>query len=619
MATIQQSIALSDGVSGPLAHIASATQAASDKFERMTGVVGRIEGVLSSTLGQFALAGVAAGYIQQLSDAILHIPGQLTKLSDSYSGIQARIGLVTESQEDAVRLNDQIYQSALRARGGYAEMADAVSKIAMTAKEAFPDAHEVVPFMEGIQKLFAIGGTDKTRQQDALLQLTQALGSGKLQGDEFRSIAEAAPLIESMVAKYMNVSQGELKTLSSEGAITAEVLKNAILKDIDEINEQFGKIPKKWSDIWTEIESKSFRAFTPVFEQISAVINSPVGQQFSDGIVTAAALAAAAIAGIVNNVRWIGEEVGRASDMVGTAFEYIAGFALSALTVYAAGWAVANLQVAVAAGYHGLLAGALVFQNTQLALSYVRTTMAAAGMSLWALATGGVTAAMQALNLTLMVNPIGMVVFMVGVVIAAFGAWAVASYGLRNVVADVFEGIVSACQAGVNTMIGAINGLISIINTAASGINSLFGTKIAPIEAVGEVSFEKFQTRWGNAIREGRVTEEIIGKNEIQSDGSWGATSYIPDYSELENSGKETADNTKAIKDAMEIVDEDIKYMRDFAEREAINQYTTAEIKVELGGIEQNISSSIDVDGVIDEIVAKIQEGIDTGAENVHR
>lgn len=241
-------------------------------------------------------------------EEIASIPSKLIKASDAYSGIMARLNLVAGGQEQAIALNEQIYQSALRARGPYDVMADSVSKIAMTAKEAFPDPRTVVPFMENIQKLFNIGGTDIERQKDALLQLTQALGSGKLQGDELRSIAEAAPLIEKYIADYMGVSMGEIKQLGADGEITAEIIKNAILGATDEINKQFETIPMKWEDIWTNIQSRISHAFQPVYVEINKLANSSLVKSFANNLVAAATIGANAINGLINNIKWLNNE-----------------------------------------------------------------------------------------------------------------------------------------------------------------------------------------------------------------------------------------------------------------------------------------------------------------------
>lgn len=267
-----------------------------------------IESLKDSLTGSFIIGSIFGDMIFNAIEEIASIPSKLIKASDAYSGIMARLNLVAGGQEQAIALNEQIYQSALRARGPYDVMADSVSKIAMTAKEAFPDPRTVVPFMENIQKLFNIGGTDIERQKDALLQLTQALGSGKLQGDELRSIAEAAPLIEKYIADYMGVSMGEIKQLGADGEITAEIIKNAILGATDEINKQFETIPMKWEDIWTNIQSRISHAFQPVYVEINKLANSSLAKSFANNLVAAATIGANAINGLINNIKWLNNE-----------------------------------------------------------------------------------------------------------------------------------------------------------------------------------------------------------------------------------------------------------------------------------------------------------------------
>ena len=171
-------------------------------------------------------------------------------------------------------LNNLIFESAQRARGGYLDMARAVSQLAQSAHDAFPDPREATRFMEGIQKMFVIGGVDRAHQQDAMVQLTQGLASGTLQGDEFRSIAENAPIIENMIAKEMGVPRGALKQLASEGKVTADIIRNAVLNNMDEINAQFATMPKRWGDHFTELTNIALREFAPVFTRLNDLANS---------------------------------------------------------------------------------------------------------------------------------------------------------------------------------------------------------------------------------------------------------------------------------------------------------------------------------------------------------
>lgn len=270
-----------------------------------SGAFSGLKGLVSSTFGQLTMANLAAGAIAKIGSTIASLPTYLIHTSDTYAGIETRLRLIVGEGGDVEAMNQRIYESAIRARGSYFQMADAVGKIAMTAKEAFPDPQQVVPFMEGIQKLFTIGGTGVQQQADALLQLTQALGSGKLQGDEFRSIAEAAPMIEQMVAEYMNVSRGELKQLSSDGQITSEILKNAILQNMGTINEMFEQMPLTWGSIWQIMTTQATNALKPVFSLVSDLVNTPVARIIMDTAIQGIQLAASALEWLINNLVWI--------------------------------------------------------------------------------------------------------------------------------------------------------------------------------------------------------------------------------------------------------------------------------------------------------------------------
>ena len=284
MATLTNRINLDDGVTSVLTRIERAANRVTSAFERMehagglnsvsehmqsasrqtvglasglsqaTSEASRLGSVLNSTFGQFALANLASDAIGNLVGKLASLPGQIIDTAQGYAGIESKMRLVVGSQEAVEQMNERIYHAAMRSNASFDTMADSVAKIGLTAKEAFPDPNEIVPFMEGIQKLMSIGGTSAENAKFAMLQLTQALGSGVLQGDEFRSIAENAPLIEKMVAQEMSkqtgehITQGMLKKLASEGKVTADLLKQSILNNLDEINAQFNSTTITASD-----------------------------------------------------------------------------------------------------------------------------------------------------------------------------------------------------------------------------------------------------------------------------------------------------------------------------------------------------------------------------------
>lgn len=696
-----------------------------------------IESLKDSLTGSFIIGNIFGDMIFNAIEEIASIPSKLVEASDAYSGIMARLNLVAGGQEQAIALNEQIYQSALRARGPYDVMADSVSRIAMTAKEAFPDPRTVVPFMENIQKLFNIGGTDIERQKDALLQLTQALGSGKLQGDELRSIAEAAPLIEKYIADYMGVSMGEIKQLGADGEITAEIIKNAILGATDEINKQFETIPLKWQDIWTNIESRVSHAFQPVYTEISKLANSPLIKSFADNIVAGAVIGANAINGFINNVKWLSNEISAFYDKnkfaidtiivgfggaigavglygialagvaaktailgaiskVGYVLQFIAyiptaiklirtlGIAQTLTAVSAAEmWGAIFLPIgAVVAGiyiltdgfnnlgvvieytfsillgmltsagialggyiaylvvYNGLqlLAAvytfayntAIVITNASLSIAYARTVAVGIAQRAMAVASLLASGAMAILNAVISRNPIPILIGLIVAVVGAFIGWQIASNGLRNTLANVFGEIAEFVANAINFMIEKINGLINAFNAVKSTVNEIFGTNLS---ATSEITYRANPLEYKSGARQLAYNLYDTITNPFENLGVFNGIDNvpyttpeigtIPNYGDLAGTDdtakntKDTADNTKKIAEAMDIMDEDLKFMRDIAEQEVINKYTTAKIEINMENI-NNISKDVDFDGIITHIGEQIAEATANGAEAVH-
>lgn len=601
-----------------------------------TGPIGRLRNAVSSLIDKARTAGSAMQSIKTIAmgnflaeaatrafDALGGGASKLIQVSDEIAGIDARLRLVSGSAEQAASMNNLIWASAQRSRGAYDEMAKSVAAVAMTAKEAFPDPKQVVPFMEGIQKLFAIGGTGKQQQGDALLQLTQALGSGRLQGDEFRSIAEAAPLIEQMVAKEMGVTQGALKNLSSKGLITADILRDAILHNMDEINEQFAQMPMKWSDVMTQMKNVALASFKPLLQIISDIATSDAMKSITAGITSALPVIGAVAATIVNVVAQVGGVIWTVSgyiiDGIGGAISFVGGLIsewspviLGALTAIALGWEMVNLPLQV----HAALA----------LTAAVRDGILAAAHLMLAGVTGILTKAVLALDAALMANPIMWVVGLVALAIGAWVAWSTATNGLATTIGNAFAGIAAAAGTAVNIVITAVNSLIGACNSAADSINGVFGTKIGHLTEIQQVNVESWKQgafNLGSGLVEGIQHVAIKPAEMPNQDLQFGALPDIggvagQNLGNAAKSGEETAGNTGRIADTIDPLDEDLKFLRETAEIDAINKYTTASVQINLGGVNNTINNDQDVDGMVDYLVDSLREAMANGAEAVH-
>lgn len=640
MDALAQYLALRDGVSAPLNRMTRAADALYESQEAAAQAVSNLEtrmddlgqslssgegffqsvsGGMKSMIGQFALGSLAADAFMSAAAFVSELPGRIVDASDAYAGMQARLNLVTGSAEHAAEMNEQIYQSAIRARGSYAGMADAVSKIAMTAKDAFPDPQQVVPFVEGIQKLFAIGGTGIQQQADAMLQLQQALGSGKLQGDEFRSIAEAAPLVEKMVAQELGVSQGALKELSSQGLITADIMRNAILHNLDQINADFEKMPLTWGQAWQNMGTIATHAMAPVYDALSNLVNSNAMNAFLNGFSTVMPLVGSVLSVAVNGVSV-------AVQTAASAISYLTSWAYAGALLMASGFEAAAPVIigglSGIAAYLFIVNGHLAVEAALQASSAAWTAVSTGAKAAWAAVTNMQTVAATALNAVLNANPIMWVARLALVAVSAFVAWQVGTVGLRNTIAQAFSDIAETAESVINFVIDKINWLIRGINTVAQGLSSITGANISTIgtiewkaEGWGGKAYDAVQNFDMSKMMAGISVPAVPDVGNYQYGGTQGSDVDIGTGEGP--AAKETAGNTRGILEAMGIMDEDIKFFRDAAEQEVINRYTTARVEINVENT-NNIASDVDADGMITHLIDQLSEAELAGAEAVH-
>lgn len=407
----QNTEVMSTNIERALTRISSGASRATENV----GIFGRM---FKGAFGQYFLAELMSEAVWRVAEALFQVPGAVIDLADEFASTQARIGLITD---DVQGLSDAIYQASLRSRGSYATMTDTVAKLGLTARNAFKSTEEIVPFVENIQKLFAIGGTDTEHQKFALMQLQQALGSGKLQGDEFRSIAENAPMLEQIISKYMGVTQGELKDLAKDGEITASVMRNAILGATDEIEAKFKNMPRTFGQNMQLLGTIAFNAFTPFWQQLSAIADSPAMNQIFDGFYMGVTLAGQALAGLVNNIRWFVGVIGQAytatkdfiNPFVGgllTTIGLLAIFKTSLIAVSAISFLSGGIRTLIT-----------MIQLLPTAISLIRSLGLAQAL-----------ASMSALEMWgSLILPIGLILGAIYLIVDAFGAWqTVAEYAL---------------------------------------------------------------------------------------------------------------------------------------------------------------------------------------------
>ena len=634
----------------------------------------------SVSRGHSAMAGLV-GKVIALAGAYASIQGakKVLEISDGFVQARARIDLMNDHMQSTDDLMNRIYKSAQNARGSFNEMASVVAKFGNNAKDAFSSSAEVVDFANLIQKQFVIAGASSTESANALLQLSQAMGSGELRGDELRSVFEQAPNLIQSIADYLNVPIGKIRDMAKEGQLTADIVKNAVFASADSINEKFNQLPLTWGQIWTQMQNYALMAFQPILIKINEIANSPQFQIFITWVQSA-------IGTLVNWIITLFDVIGQFGSFLVANWEYILpviGAVIAAIVAYntvklisnaitatstflesvhaAAKDLAAGKTFAATAAQYGYNAALAACPTTWLVLSIMLIVAAifilcqwfakSAGVanSAFGVMTGGINVVIQFFkNLGLAVANIGIAI---GLSIAAVASNMMTAF--HNAIASIqswFYNLLSTAITVVVKICEALNKL-PFVKFDYSGISNAASDYAAKAAAAadskgeykdiaaefnkGMHTFDTYQNGWaGDAFRSGAswgdgVMDKLHGMigGAMPSVPSAGGYDYqalqrdVPAAPDLNGDGgkkaKEIADNTAKTADALSITNEDLKYLRDLAEAEYVNKFTTAEIKIEQHN-NNNISSDSDLDGIVDDLTAKVYSAMEMAAEGVY-
>ena len=638
------------------------------------------------------IGGVVATYVtvQTLSNAL--------NLSDTLASTTARLNMMNDGLQTTQELQNMIYLSAERSRGAYQATADAVSKLGLMAGDAFDSSAEIIAFMEQVNKQFRIAGTEAAGIDAAMLQLTQAMGSGVLRGEEYNSILEQAPNIIQTIADYLEVPKGELKDMAAEGKITADIVKAAMFAAADETNEKFESMPMTFEQLWTSFENTALMALQPVLEELNKVANSDDFGQMVDRAADALSMLAAVALPIIEHIAnsqalWdFANGVIDALSLIGVVALEIFDLLVAGVQLLADNWSWLSPIILGVAGALAVYYGWQMAVNAiNLISNGIHVAMAIAQM-IHAAATGALTAATAAeiaaqngLNAAMYACPIVWIIVLIIALIALFYAavaavnkFAGTSVSATGVIAGVFavlgahiantfivptwNGFASLANFFGNvfnnpvaavkvlfydmclTVIGYIQNLASAIETLlnkipgvtvdiTSGLDNFYsGLEQAQqavkdesgwVEYVQKMDFIDYTSAWDAGYSFGEGIDESISNFDPSS--LFGTTD-IPsadDYASALTAGgigsgvDDIAGNTGAMADAMDITGEELKDLRDIAEQEAINRFTTAEISIEQTN-HNTIKNGMDLDGIMSGMTDMVNEAIDISTEGVH-
>lgn len=506
--------------------ISNSLDSVRNKAQKVFGV--EIPGLMNAAKSGAAFAGAAMG-IEAAGRALKDMAVSAVKTTDQLTQLRARIDLINDGSQSTAEIMDKVFSAANRSRGSFLDMADSVAKLNLLAKDAFTSNDEAIYFVEQLNKQFKIAGAGVQETTSAMYQLTQAMAAGKLQGDEFRSIMENAPMLAQSIAQEMGLSVGQLKEMSSQGLITADIIKNALFNSAEETNAKFAEIPMTFQDIGTKLQNDLIAAFQPVMEQLSTMTSSDVLtaalNEFAFAFKLAAAAAQVSIAIIKGAFSGLSVVITTIKNIVssfvqlfvtsmplitaaiiGVSAAFLAQKAIIAshntmlalLTVRTTLVTAASVILGGAIGAVGLAFGAFraIAMTTQAVIMAIRTAniASAVAMGVAKVATLALSGATAILNAIMMANPIPIFVGALMTLVAVFGLSRAAAGGFSETLSEVFSTIVHTAVWGVNKIIEALNWLIAKLNSVGDKVAKFFGGTFTAIQQVDTISADTAQS-----------------------------------------------------------------------------------------------------------------------------
>lgn len=604
---------------------------------------------------------------------------QLFSLSDQMTSNTARLNLIADDGGSVEALEAKIMASAQRSRAAYLDTASAIASMGANAGAAFSGNDELIAFMEQVNKQFVIGGASAQGQSAAMLQLTQAMAAGALRGEELNSILENAPGIARAIESYMGIAEGSIKQYAQEGAITAEVVKNALFAAADETNAKFESMPMTWGQIWTSMQNRALTVLDPILTKLNGIANNEQFSTVADGALQAFSVIASvatvtldAVFGlgvaIVDNWSWIepivwgvvtvmgiyqgivlalaiAEGIKTAATTAATFSEnaHAAALAMSTGATFSATVAQYGLNAALYACpitwiVLAIIALIAVFYAAVAAVNhFAGTSLSATGIICGAFAVAGAFI----INLIL-----GVVNFVIGIGVEIYNLIATFANFFANVFNDPVGAIINLFAGMFDFILGIVQSAASLIDTvlgtdmsgAVAGFRNTVATKVEEIvgeqvEVMQKLDASDYQIQrieygdaWAAGNSFGQGIEDTVGglfsgfstdPSNMGADLGGGGAGYVP-YDELSKGVGDISDNTGSMAKSLEVSGEELEYLRDIAERDAINRFTTAEVKIDMTGMTNKIDGGADLDGVIRELTDGFTEALVTAAEGVH-
>ena len=532
---------------------------------------------------------------------------KIIDLADTMTTTRARIDLMNDGLQTTDELQSMIMASANRSRAAYQTTADAVSKMGIMAKDAFGNNAELIQFTELINKQFTIAGTSAAGVDAAMLQLTQAMSSGVLRGEELNSIFEQAPTIIQTIADYLGVPIGQIRAMAAEGQITSTIVKNAMLSSADEINAKFNAMPMTFAQVWTLAKNIALEAFGPVIQAIGAGAQwiyenwSTIAPIFWG--LAGAAIAYAVALGIQTAATWIAN---------GAAKAFFVTLLSNPLF-----WIALAVGVVIAALY--------------------KMIQAVGGVkNAWEICKAALVVAWTALKVAFF----AVYNWIANLIDKLKLCWQKAGVAISNFMGDMKVSVLTILQNMINGAIGIINDFISLLNkipgvnidlieqvtfaTTAAAENEAakqaradalnqYEADIKAAQAERDATYSAAKQELADATAKLSETYENARAEAAQANSDAGVSDWNTDQYDVGN--VDSVGSVGSIESDVNIADEDLKFLRDVAEMRYVQNFVTLTPTV---AVDAQISEKVDVDEVVTKIEKKLEDEFTAAAEGVY-
>lgn len=561
-------------------------------------------------------------------------------LADTMTTTSARIDMINNGLQDTAELQSQIMASANRSRAAYQTTADAVTKMGIMAKDAFTtngvlNTDELIAFTELINKQFTIAGTSAAGVDAAMLQLTQAMSSGVLRGEELNSIFEQAPTIIQAIADYLGVPIGQIRAMAQEGQITATIVKNAMFDSATQINEKFNSMPMTFAQVGNIVKNVLLDAFGPAIQVIGSGAQwiydnwsriEPVvsGVATAVGILVAAYVLYNAVQGITNTLQAI--STARAAMQAGMTI------AQAAATKTATG-AQVGLNAAMLANpmtwvilVIAALVGAIIFLIQKVG-----------GLkNAWEICKAALLVAWAAIKVAFF----AVYNWIANLIDKLKLCWQKAGVAIANFMGDMKVSVLTVLQNMINGAIGIINDFISLLNkipgvniglieqvtfaTTAAAENEAakqaradalnqYEADIKAAQAERDATYSAAKQELADATAQLSETYANARAEAAQANSDAGVSDWNTDQYDVGN--VDSVGSVGSIESDVNIADEDLKFLRDVAEMRYVQNFVTLTPTV---AVDAQISEKVDVDEVVTKIEKKLEDEFTAAAEGVY-